>query len=66
MCSNFSGAGKFCLAYGLRQLTHISDIGTLNFRSEVTNSPPQKTLNDIQRMLFCDVNVKNKRLMNDN
>ena len=30
----FCGAGKFCLAHGLRQL--IRDVRTINFRSDVT------------------------------
>ena len=35
--SIYSGAGKFCLAHGLRQLTHVkSDVRTLNFRRDVT------------------------------
>ena len=40
----FSGAGKFCLAHGLRQLTRDfkSDIRTLNFRSDVSYLPPWK------------------------
>ena len=37
----FSGAGKFCLAHGLRQLTRVvkSDIRTFKFRSDVTYPP---------------------------
>ena len=40
----FSGAGKFCLAHGLRQLTHDveSDVRTINFRSDVIFTPPRK------------------------
>ena len=40
ICSIFSDAGKFCIAHGLRQLTHNvkSDFRTLNFLiSEVTS-----------------------------
>ena len=41
----FSGVGKFCLAPGLRQLTRNVKNGVriLNFRSEVTYTPPRKT-----------------------
>ena len=52
----FSGAGKFCPAHGLRQLTRDvkSDVGILNFRSDVTYALPRKTPNDtcIRRMIF--------------
>ena len=41
--SIFSGAEKFCLAHGLRQLTRDvkSDVRTLNFISDVTFVPPR-------------------------
>ena len=41
----FSGAGKFCLAHELRQLTRDvkSDVRTLNFISDVINVAPRKT-----------------------
>ena len=44
--SIFSGAGKFCLAYGLRQFTRDikSDVSTLNLRSGVTFALPRKNL----------------------
>ena len=37
-CSIFRGAGKFCLAHRLRQLTRAvkSDVRTINFKSDVT------------------------------
>ena len=40
----FSGAGKFCLAHWLRQLTRDIkyDVRTLNFRRDVTFAPLQK------------------------
>ena len=49
----FSGAGKFCLAHGLRQLTREvkNDVRTLNFRSDVTT----KILHDVQGRSLCDV-----------
>ena len=42
VCSIFSGAGKFCLVHGLRQLTRDfkSDVRTLNFKSDVTYAQP--------------------------
>ena len=57
MCSIFSGAGKFCLAHGLRQLTRDgkSDVRTLNDRSDVIYSPLRKTSNDIRRGSLCVV-----------
>ena len=44
----FSGAGKFRLAHGLRQLIRDvkSDVRILNFRSDVTYSLKRKTPND--------------------
>ena len=52
----FSGAGKFCLAYGLRQPIRDvkSDVRTLNFRSDVTFAH-LKTLNDVRERSLCDV-----------
>ena len=40
----FSGAGKFCLAHWLRQLTRDIkyDVRTLNFRRGVTFAPQRK------------------------
>ena len=57
MCFIFSGAGKFCFAHGLRQLTRDvkSDIRTLNFRSDITYAQPRKTSNDVRRRSLCDV-----------
>ena len=57
VCFIFSGAGKFCFAHGLRQLTCDvkSDDRTLNFRSDVTYVRPQKATNDIRRRSFCDI-----------
>ena len=55
----FSGAGKFCLAHGLGQLTRDvkSDVRTLNFGSDVIFAPPQK-----YRMMFGKGRyVKNER-----
>ena len=45
VCSIFSGAGKCCLAHGLRKLTRDvkSDVRILNFRSDVTYPLPRKT-----------------------
>ena len=45
VCSMFGGAGKFCLAHGLRQLTHDfkSDVRILNFRSDVTCATTKNT-----------------------
>ena len=59
----FSGAGKFCLAHGLRKLTRDirSDVRTLNFRSDVTYLTQQKSLNDVRRSRHAMENVKNKR-----
>ena len=66
VCFIFSGAGKFCLAYGLRQLTRDvkSDVRTLNFRSDVTNAPPRKNLNDVRRSSLCNVKCKKIRIIN--
>ena len=63
LCSTFSGAGKFCLAHGLRQLTRDMkhDVRNLNFRSDVTFAPPRKTPNDVRKRSLCDVNVKIER-----
>ena len=58
MYSIFSGAGKFCLAHGLRQLTREvkSDARRKsNFRSGVTYAAPRKTRNDVKGRLLCDV-----------
>ena len=52
VCSIFSGAGKFCLAHGLRQLT--CDIKH-DVRSDVFFAPPRKTHNDVLKMSLCDV-----------
>ena len=63
VCSIVSDAGKFYLAHGLRQLTRDvkHEIRTLNFRSDVTFAPPRKKPNDVQKILLCDINIKNKR-----
>ena len=64
VCSSFSGSGKFCLAHGLRQLTHNkSDERAVNFRSDVTYVPPRKTPN-VRRRLLCDVKC-HKEMAND-
>ena len=44
VCSIFSGAGIFCVAHGLGQLTRDvqSDFRTINFSSDVTFTPPTK------------------------
>ena len=44
ICSILSGAGKFCLAHGLKQLAHDvkNDIKTPNFRSDVIFDPHEK------------------------
>ena len=48
--SIFSGAGKFCHAHGLGQLTRgvKSDNRPLNFRTDLIFAPPPKTPNDVQ------------------
>ena len=54
----FSGAGKFCLAHGLRQLTcngGKSDVRTLYGRSHVIYGPPPNMSNDVQRRLIWEV-----------
>ena len=62
MYSIFSGAGKFCLAHGLGQLTRNvkSDAGTLNFRSDVIVAPPWKTM----KMLFMRRKMSKKKKKN--
>ena len=60
VCSSFSGAGKFCLGHGVRQLTRDvrGDVRTLNFRSDVTFAPPRKTRNGrrtVGKRSLCDV-----------
>ena len=53
----FSGAGKFYLAHGLRQVTRDvkNDVRTLNFISDVTYAAPRKTSNAVRGRLLCDV-----------
>ena len=53
----FSGAGKFCLAHGLKQHTRDNkhDVRTLNFRSDVTFAPLRKTENHVRKMSLGDV-----------
>ena len=57
VCSVFSGAGKFCLAHGPRQLTRDvkCEVRTLDFRSDVTSAPSRKTPNDIQKWSLCEI-----------
>ena len=57
VCSILSGALKFCLAHGLRQLTHgvKYDVRILNFRSAVTFAHPRKTPNGVRKRSLCDV-----------
>ena len=65
----FCEAGKFCLAYGLGQLMHDvkSDVGTLNFRSDVIFAPPRQTPYDVRKRSLCDVKCqKMKKMMNNN
>ena len=52
-----SGAGKFCLALELRQLTRDvkNDVRILNLRSDVTYGLPRKTPNDVRRRSLCEV-----------
>ena len=56
----FSGAGKFCLAHGLRQLSRgvKSDVRILNDRNDV-NSLPRKTSNDVRIRSLGDVKCQN-------
>ena len=66
MCSIFSGAGKFCLAHELGQLTRDvkSDVRILNFRRDVTYALPRS--NDIRRRSLYDVKCqKIKEITND-
>ena len=53
----FSGAGKFCLAHGLRQLTRDvkSDVRTLNFISDVIYVAPRKTPNDVRKKSLYNI-----------
>ena len=57
MSSTFSGAGKFCLAHGLKQLTSNvkTDVITLNFRGDITSAPPRKMLSYVRRRSLCDI-----------
>ena len=68
VCSIYSGTGKFCLAHGLRQLTHTFniDVRSLNFRSDVTFALPRKTLNDVRKRSSCDVKCQKMKEMTDN
>ena len=61
VCSIFSGAGKFCLAHRLRQLTRDvkSEGRILNCRSDVIFAQPRKTPNDVQKRSLCDVKCQN-------
>ena len=51
VCSILSGAGKFCLAHGLRQLSRDAklDVSILYFRSDVTFAPTHKISNDVRK-----------------
>ena len=55
--SIFNGAGKFCLAHGLRKLTSNvkSDVITLNFIRDVTCAAPRKIPNDVRRRSLSDI-----------
>ena len=62
VCPIFSGAGKFCLAPGLRQLTRDikNDVRILYFRSDATFVSPmcyhqKKSPNNIRRRSLCDL-----------
>ena len=71
VCSFCSGAGKFCVAHGLGQLTRDikSDVRTLNFRIDVTFAPPRKTPNGVRRRSLCDMKskkYKKLRMMDNN
>ena len=57
----FSGAGSFCLAHGLRQLTRDvkSDVRTLNYRCDATFAPPRNTPNVVRKKSLCDVKYQN-------
>ena len=59
VCFIFSGAGKFCLAHGLRQLTRDvkRDVRILNLRSDVTYSLPRKIPNGVRRRSLFDVKI---------
>ena len=54
-CSIFSGAGKLCLALGLRQLTRdvTHDVRTLNFRMSLLNDAAHYCFN-FNRQIFQD------------
>ena len=56
VCSIFSDDGKFCYAYGLRQLMRDveSYVRTQNVRGDVTYASP-KTPNDVRRRSLHDV-----------
>ena len=53
----FSGAGKFYLAHGMRQLTRDikGDVKTLYFSNDVIYALLRKAQNDVRRRSFCDV-----------
>ena len=59
----FSGADKFCLAHGLRQLTREvnSDVRTLKFIGDVTYVVTRKTPNDVGRKSLCDMKCQKKK-----
>ena len=61
----FSGAGKFCLAHGLGQLTSDvkSYVRTLNFRSDVIFA--RKTQNDVRKGVILRRMSKNNILSNN-
>ena len=53
--SIFSGAGKFCLAHGLRQL------GRDDVKNSLFQTLPRKTPTDVRRSPLCDVNAINEK-----
>ena len=40
VCSIFNGAGKFCLAHGLRQLTREAKTDVIWLQTTLTKKPP--------------------------
>ena len=59
----FSGAGKICLAHGLRQLTRDvkNDVRTLNFRSNVTCDHHEKLRMTFGEDRYAAYIVKNNK-----
>ena len=59
----FSGARKFFLTHGLRQLTRDvkSEVRTLNFRSDITFAPTRKTPTDVRKRSLCNVKCQKSK-----